>query len=550
MSHLGAFLAPRRTRVALLMAVLAGTLGVLAATLVPSATSAGGPYPDLRGTWTGGVCVGGTLASCETGPQYPGTINITDEDFITGKVSISGNGQIGQITNCSLFIDWPLSQGYKSDATLNISGDANLMEGTFNDSYGRVAQPAFYRRTTPGPGGCPPGPTTTTTTSTTPTSTTPTTTTPALKPTSVQVVCNYDVTTQVDTCTATVADATGAGTIPTGTVTFAAANGTHFLFGQTCTLSPVQNGVGLASCHGTLLTPNAVFPAISAQYSGDATHAASSGATQFLNAAPGTTAYVPTIDPFAPPTLDTGFKNPVSDSTVTTEASITENLTGSAVCSVGGNNASTDDAATTAAVKHKVVAIVSAKLVKRHVRKGKVSMKLHFNAARLARAFPHNGKVQVVVITTVKPPKGRPLSVYKRMTITLHLSKRLRAQARAHAHGASAHAAQTGNPLEWQGESCGLLTIRIPRVGPPYTGTVVWPARLPCHNGTFVDMNFNDHETMGRQGNAYTFDATGPGYHVSLLLGAHVGTGTGGVSATNGGAGCRADTPATLTQTQ
>ena len=55
------------------------------------------------------------------------------------------------------------------------------------------------------------------------------------RPTKTQVMCTYVVLTAADTCTATVADATGGGKVPTGKVSFTSANGGAFQ-GSTCTL--------------------------------------------------------------------------------------------------------------------------------------------------------------------------------------------------------------------------------------------------------------------------------------------------------------------------
>ncbi len=101
--------------------------------------------------------------------------------------------------------------------------------------------------------------------------------------TGMTVSCNYDELTSQDTCTATVADTYVSPTAPSGSVTFSAAAGGLFAFGRTCSLASSSSAPSTASCSVQYLPPTGGgFPSISAAYAGDATHAPSSGKTQFI----------------------------------------------------------------------------------------------------------------------------------------------------------------------------------------------------------------------------------------------------------------------------
>lgn len=106
---------------------------------------------------------------------------------------------------------------------------------------------------------------------------------PTSHPTVTQVICNLVIATASDTCTATVGDAAPSdSTNPTGTVTFASANGGLFSLGNTCSLKPTLPG-NTSSCAVQFLPPakDSAFPAITATYSGDATHNSSVGQTHY-----------------------------------------------------------------------------------------------------------------------------------------------------------------------------------------------------------------------------------------------------------------------------
>jgi len=103
-------------------------------------------------------------------------------------------------------------------------------------------------------------------------------------PTVSQVICNLVIATASDTCTATVGDAAPSGsTNPTGTVTFASANGGVFSSGNTCNLTPTPLSGNVSSCSVQFLPPAkaSTFPEITATYSGDATHNSSTAQTHY-----------------------------------------------------------------------------------------------------------------------------------------------------------------------------------------------------------------------------------------------------------------------------
>jgi hypothetical protein len=176
-------------------------------------------FTDLRGTYSGGACIGGTLAACENSPRFPHTTTISTEDFNSG--AISGSGFTGQITGCTVTVH-VVDGSYISDETETISADGDTLEGTFNDNNGHGG-PIYDIRSTGGPSTCPPGDTTTSTSTSTTTSTTmssttttsTTTTTPGKHATATQVICNYEFASSTNTCGASVGDADASGVTPT-----------------------------------------------------------------------------------------------------------------------------------------------------------------------------------------------------------------------------------------------------------------------------------------------------------------------------------------------
>ena len=102
--------------------------------------------------------------------------------------------------------------------------------------------------------------------------------------TATEVTCNLTVAIASDTCMATVTDTSSSGaTAPTGQVSFSSESGGSFNAGDTCTLVAEPPGANTASCSVNFLPPAASSTptAITADYSGDATHSPSSGKTHY-----------------------------------------------------------------------------------------------------------------------------------------------------------------------------------------------------------------------------------------------------------------------------
>jgi hypothetical protein len=96
-----------------------------------------------------------------------------------------------------------------------------------------------------------------------------------------QLICNYEVASSQDICTATVGDLATPPTAPTGTVKFTTASGGGFPFGFTCTLAANPASGATTSCSVPFVPADfpTVFPHLTATYSGDAKHSPSSGST-------------------------------------------------------------------------------------------------------------------------------------------------------------------------------------------------------------------------------------------------------------------------------
>jgi hypothetical protein len=282
--------------------------GVLFLPALGSAQSGG--QIDLRGTWNAGACVGGTLAQCEANPQYPQKFAIETENLSTGAIAGTGPGYTltGTVSGSTLTMH-TTQPGYTSDWTATINAAATKLQGTFNDSYGRMAQPAFANRAS-GP------PTETTTTTTTSTSSSA-----GLRPTATSVICNYEVASSTDTCGATVGDAGPAPSVaPTGTVKFTGSAPGSFASGATCALSASPFAPSAPSCTIQFYTSDGtVLPSITATYSGDSQHASSSGATHYFGGDPSgeTTTEAPTPPPGEyGDEVEVSTNVPVADSTV------------------------------------------------------------------------------------------------------------------------------------------------------------------------------------------------------------------------------------------
>jgi hypothetical protein len=283
------------------------------------------------------------------------------------------------------------------------------------------------------------------------------------RPTVTQVFCNYIVLSETDTCTATVADATGGGTIPTGKVKFTSSSGGAFLSGDSCTLQKHSLST-VSNCTIQNFKPAKGKPlGINAEYEGNDKLAPSAASTQFFLAAPGTSAYAGTIQPapsfgspdYSNPSVSVEVKNPVGGSDLEVEGSVT---TSGDYCNVGfgldgGASAASlavpsevVSAAVVAAakkqsgkgkgkgkgrkrklrkipwlkqkkVKQRKVKAVLAKRGKRNAKAGKHKLKLKFNKRKLRKLFGKRKRVRLVVRVTVDIPKGKPAVIYKSVTL-------------------------------------------------------------------------------------------------------------------------------------
>lgn len=266
-------------------------------------------------------------------------------------------------------------------------------------------------------------------------------------PSQIQVMCNYVVFSATDTCTATVADATGAGIIPTGNVKFSSANGGLFTAGDTCQLVRASQYSTVSSCSVQFKPPKNKTLAVSGSYSGDAKLEGSGGNTEILAATPGSGAYLQHIKPFkgiyppgfAEPKVNLEVDNPLNGTKVEGEASISgsgnicqaglppdalSGLSGS-----GGDAKASALAARRGTATHKGkrhhhrrrVRTVMAKKVKRHAHRGKVRLALHFKRRKLVKLFHRKSRVWLVVRVTLKRPHGgTPAVVYKRIRLKGH----------------------------------------------------------------------------------------------------------------------------------
>ena len=104
---------------------------------------------------------------------------------------------------------------------------------------------------------------------------------PGVSGSATQLICNYEVASSQDVCTATVADIATPPVAPTGTVSFTSASGGSFPFGSSCTLAGNPASGATTSCSVPYIPFNfpTVFPHLTATYSGDAKHGPSSGST-------------------------------------------------------------------------------------------------------------------------------------------------------------------------------------------------------------------------------------------------------------------------------
>lgn len=230
---------------------MAGLILLGATTSAAAATNV-----DVRGDWAEQSHYGGTSSY---------VMHWTTEDFSSGAVSGTGGqpgndqwSMTGTITgNHLVYTLTYYGGGYHSTEDVTVAADGNSYSGTFSDSNGTTGTITASR--TSGP--------------------------PGLHPTSTAVQCHYSLATGDDTCTSTVGDGstTATPTTPTGSVHYTSAYGGVFSAGDTCSLVASASSPSVATCSVVYIPPtnDTRAPLITASYGGDASHAASSGQTQF-----------------------------------------------------------------------------------------------------------------------------------------------------------------------------------------------------------------------------------------------------------------------------
>ncbi|HKG40373.1 MAG TPA: hypothetical protein VKB25_15395 [Conexibacter sp.] len=430
------------------------------------------------------------------------------------------------------------------------------------------------------------------------------------RPSTIQVFCNYIVMSETDTCTATVADATGGGRVPTGTVRFSSANGGAFQFGDTCTLRKNDLSTVSACTIEGFIPPRGRPLSVSGAYSGDEGLQPSGGATQFLLAAPGSGAYLQTIQPFrafgAPngpqnPQITVTVRNPVRGTTVDTDASLSTN---GAVCDAGlGGSARASSALAVAArarsgrrgrrgpkrltvpgLKYKaprikrINAVVVSK-TKRGAKAGTVKMTLRFDRRKLLRKFGDKKRLKLVVRVVLDFKRGQPATVWQAITLkrgrggrftvvrdrgdgkAAMVAQTLTGRARAAAGSPLARAAQAGAIHNWEGfDDCTKLTVAAQFDQGDNSAPLVgffWQGQIKCpFDGGTQPLAYGPQSGVRGTivGQTVTFsmaEFTNPGYTLSGTL----SSGSAAVSGRIGGQfadgrNCQAAAPPVLTQVQ
>lgn len=378
--------------IAVLVASAGGLTGALSSSHVDPAAAA--TPADITGTWD----------------LVPGSVAAQSWTFTSGSGALAGEGGGGPYT-------WPMegtnsggtvqiktayrNAGYTAYFVGTVSSDGETMSGTWSTG-GYVAAATgstwvAHRKS-----------------STTPTTTTPTTTptTPALPPTALRVMCNYYFATDQDVCTATVGDATGAGLTPTGMVVFSGDRS-----GQ-CQLQATQLSPGVASCSITV-TGTTSFLKVTGTYQGDATHAGSTGSTQWFMAPPGTGLYDQTIQRFKPNTIDLFNTNPSPGATVKGQVALTDGVGESC----DGKPAAKPSWASAAARRTAAVATLRASATLRNVRRGKFRLRVRLDAAKARKLFRPNQTLMLISKVTVRPRRGKARSVTTLRRVRLKFTK-------------------------------------------------------------------------------------------------------------------------------
>lgn len=371
------------------------------------------------------------------------------------------------------------------------------------------------------------------------------------RPSAIQVFCNYIIASETDTCTATVADATGGGKIATGTVKFSSANGGAFMQGDTCQL--VKNELStVSSCTIQGFKPDKSKPlAVTGAYSGNDDLLPTNGVTQFLLAAPGNGAYLQTIKPFtafgAPngpqnSQLSVTVDNPVKGATVEGEASVSTN---GEVCDAGlggGGKASAAEVAAANALaaaaaqskgkgkkgkkgvpnipglkkkpyKAKRINAVVAVKTKRNAKKGKIPLTLKFKTKKLNEMFGKKKTLNLVVRVSLKFKKGQPGVIWRLVKLKRDGKKGFKvvenkakgkpkakksmlapaSSARALAAPAQAAPAQAGTTHKWEGfndcSKLGVAAVFDQGDSQPPAVFFQWFGNMTCLDGSQVPFN-------------------------------------------------------------
>ncbi|HEV7527342.1 MAG TPA: hypothetical protein VGO29_00420 [Solirubrobacteraceae bacterium] len=278
-------------------------------------TPAAAAEVNVSGTWKSiyhcevGWCAGQNFPAEATLVQAPGSSHVqagSDSGTLNGNVlTLEGN-----------------SAGYSYKESVTISADGKSWSGPLTDSHGTSGTDTATRVS----GGPEEGPK-----KEEPTKKEEPAPAGGAHKTGMTVLCNYDVLTSQDTCTATVADTSASPTPPSGKVTFASPGGGLFAFGNVCSLASSPSAPSTASCSVQYLPPTGGgFPSISADYAGDATHATSGAKTQFILAGGSPTSYDTSspVNGGYPNEVSVEIQTPVRGTQVT--ASVTKGETGTA----------------------------------------------------------------------------------------------------------------------------------------------------------------------------------------------------------------------------
>ncbi len=223
------------------------------------AVSAASAASDITGTWT---CCGTTSAGTTQAGAQSWVITESGSGAVTGTGLAPGGSVFATITgsvsgtSVTIVTTYTVDLGYVATFTGTASANGSTISGSWISNQHQMG--TFTATRTSGPG----------------------------EPSATAAICNLDLTTDIDTCGATVADANQppVGT-PTGQVAFTNATAGAFLGTGVCSLAQTPFSPGVASCTVQFRPADVtVFPSITASYQGDNTFMPSSGGTSFLSA--------------------------------------------------------------------------------------------------------------------------------------------------------------------------------------------------------------------------------------------------------------------------